>query len=380
MTISNAIVYRIAIDPSLHTAALLDEALQKLPFIECSPTQEKSSGWVPPRGEAHGPMLESIGGQWIARFMTETRSVPASAVKRAVEQRVKQIEETTGRKPGRKETKELKVDVVHALLPMAFPKLSAVSVWIDPVKNLLVLDTASVSRADDVVTDLVKALEGFAVSAITTAVAPASAMAGWLGSQEPPPGFTIDREVELRSTDESKAVVRYANHALDIAEVQQHIEEGKRPTRLAMTWDDRVSFELTEGMTIRKIAFLEGTGDGAAGGKKEDNFDADVAIATGELALLLDALFEALGGEAQFGAGASPATSAAEDKAADVDGELYKKAVQVVRDAGHASVSLLQRDLQIGYVQASGLLEALEAGSVVSPMSEDGKRQVLQAA
>jgi len=175
-------------------------------------------------------------------------------------------------------------------------------------------------------------------------------------------------------------VVRYGNHPLDIEEVQRHIEEGKRPTRLALTWDDRVSFELTEGMTIRKIAFLEGTGDGAPGGKKEDNFDADVAIATGELAGLVGALIEALGGEAQFAAGTSTgAVAQGETSAADKD-ELYDKAVLVVRGAGHVSVSLLQRDLHIGYNRAAGLLEAMEARRVVSPMSGDGKRQVLQAA
>ena len=120
------------------------------------------------------------------------------------------------------------------------------------------------------------------------------------GPQEPPAGFTIDRECELKATDESKAVVRYAKHPLDIDEVKQHIADGKRPTRLALTWDDRVSFELTHGLQIRKIVFLEGTDEGAGGGKKEDNFDADVAIATGELGQLVPALLDALGGEAAF--------------------------------------------------------------------------------
>ena len=127
-------------------------------------------------------------------------------------------------------------------------------------------------------------------------------MANWLLTQEPPAGFTIDRECELKASDDSKAVVRYAKHPLDIEEVQKHITDGKRPTRLALTWDDRVSFELTHGLLIRKITFLEGTGDGAAGGKKEDNFDADVAIATGELGQLVPALLDALGGEAAFSA------------------------------------------------------------------------------
>ena len=62
------IVYRIAQDwaPDLQAA---EEALAKAPFMECGATQEKSIGWVPPRGEAHGALVESIGGQWIARLM-----------------------------------------------------------------------------------------------------------------------------------------------------------------------------------------------------------------------------------------------------------------------------------------------------------------------
>ena len=81
-----------------------------------------------------------------------------------------------------------------------------------------------------------------------------------------------------------------------------------------MTWDDRVSFELTEGMQLRKIVFLEGTLDDAPGGGKEDNFDADAAIATGELGQLVPELIEALGGEMQLGTAAATPASAAQPK------------------------------------------------------------------
>lgn len=59
------------------------------------------------------------------------------------------------------------------------------------------------------------------------------------------------RETELKACDESKAVVRYARHPLDIDEVRQHIEHGKLPTRLAMTWEHRVSFVLAEASRLR---------------------------------------------------------------------------------------------------------------------------------
>mgnify|MGYP003580359492 CR=1 FL=1 len=68
------------------------------------------------------------------------------------------------------------------------------------------------------------------------------------------------------------------------------------------------------------MVFPEGTDKAAPGAdKKEDDFDADVAIATGELGQLLPALLEALGGEQESGApaladagaaAAAPATAA----------------------------------------------------------------------
>jgi recombination associated protein RdgC len=66
-----------------------------------------------------------------------------------------------------------------------------------------------------------------------------------------------------------------------------------------MTWNDHVSFVLTEALQLKKVAVLDVVfeGAGAAGDGKEDGFDTDVAIATGELRKLIPDLLDALGGE-----------------------------------------------------------------------------------
>ncbi|MFZ2121886.1 MAG: recombination-associated protein RdgC [Rhodoferax sp.] len=291
----NVIMYRIAPGWSL-SAGEVEARLQANPFVECGASQEKSIGWVAPRGAANGPLLEAVAGQWIFKLMTETRALPASVVNRKAQERVAQIEASTGRKPGKKETRDLKDDIRLELLPMAFTKQSSTRVWIDRDAQLLVTDAGSQARADELVTLLVQGLPGLALSLIDTQISPGAAMAEWLVSQEAPPGFSVDRECELKAADESKAVVRYARHRLDTDEVRQHIEGGKMPTRLALTWNDRVSFVLTEGLQLKKLAFLEGVLEGASPGK-DDGFDADVAIATGELQKALPELLEALGGE-----------------------------------------------------------------------------------
>jgi len=305
----NMIVYRIA--PHWQgELTRVEEALAKAPFMECGATQEKSLGWVPPRGEAHGPLVESVGGQWILRFMVESKVLPASVLARRVKEKAERIEQETGRKPGKKESRDLKDEAKLDLLPMAFTKQGSMWVWIDTAARLLVLDTASQGRADEVVTLLVEALPGLSVSLINTQTSPQAAMSHWLKEQEPPVGFTVDRECELKSATEEKAVVRYARHPLDIEEVQAHISAGKLPTRLALTWDDRVSFMLTEGLQIKKVSFLDAVFEGTQA--DDSGFDTDVAIATGELSRLIPDLIEALGGEAESGvASAAQAVSSA---------------------------------------------------------------------
>ena len=310
----NIIVYRMAPGWQADLTAL-EQALAKTPFQECGATQEKSSGWVPPRGDAHGPLAESVAGQWMLRFMTEAKMLPATVLARKVKEMAALIEQQSGRKPGKKETKELKDEAKLDLLPMAFTKQGSTWVWMDREAQLLVLDTGAQGRADEIVSLLVEQLPGLSLALLDTQTSPQAAMALWLKDQEPPAGFSVDRECELKAADESKSVVRYARHPLDIEEVQAHIQAGKLPTKLAMTWDDRVSFVLTEGLQLKKVAFLDTVFEGQ--GQDEGGFDADVAIATGELAKLIPDLIEALGGEGRTEMGGAVPQKPAQESGGD---------------------------------------------------------------
>lgn len=291
----NLLFFRTRTEGPLDVAQLSAD-LEAQRFVPCGPHEEKTIGWIEPRGHAHGPLLEQVAGQLILKLKMEAKSVPASVVMRKAKERAAQIEASTGRKPGKKELRELKEDVRLSLLPLAFSKESTVWVWLDPQAGCLALDAGSQARADEAITLLVKSLNGLNVAMVHTQTSPSAAMAEWLVSQEPPAGFSVDRDCELKAADESKAVVRYARHALDTDEVKQHVQQGKLPTRLAMTWEGRVSFMLTEGLQLKKLAFVEGVFDDSTA-SKEDRFDTDVAITTGELGRLLPDLVAALGGE-----------------------------------------------------------------------------------
>lgn len=267
-------------------------------FVPCGPTQEKSVGWVPPRGHEHGELVEYVGGEMIVKLMIETKSVPARTLREAVDKKAAEIEDATGRKPGRKERRNLQGELLLELLPHAFPKQTAVLCWIDRTNGLLVIDTTSQSKADEFVSALIKVVDGLTVSLLQTATTPQAAMTEWLLAADPegwPADLCIERECTLKATGDG-ATVKFAQHSLTNDDVRKHVTEGKLPTQLAMSWDGRVSFVLTEHLQLKKVQLLDGVMDAAGTDKGEDRFDADVVLTTGLLRPMLASLIDAMGG------------------------------------------------------------------------------------
>lgn len=276
------------------------DALEARGFVPCGASQEKSVGWVPPRGGEHDEYAPVIGGHTILKLTTEVKAVPGDVLARKVDEQVAHIEQTTGRKPGKKERREIKEDAKLALLPMAFAKRSSTLIWVNSKDGYIAIDASSQSKADEAITELIKTLDGLALQLVNPQQSPGASMAQWLTNPDNLPEiFSLDRQCELRALDESKARVKYANHSLDIEEIREHIAMGKMPVSLSLTWNDRVSFTLTEGMALKKLQFLDVVFEDTAskGDTAEDHFDADVAIATGELSKLVPDLIAALGGE-----------------------------------------------------------------------------------
>ena len=297
----------------------LEEALQSARFIPCGATQAESVGWVAPRGNKSTVLVEAVGNQVILRLCVERRPLPASAVKAEVDERVEKYKQETGReRVSAKIKKEFKEEAIQSLLPRAFTRRSSTTLWIDPVNKFLVIDSGSLSSADKVVSQLIETLSeipgsrpGLMTRPLQTAMAAGPAMAHWLASREAPVGFTVDCDCELKMPDDQKSTVRYSCHTLEIDEVAEHIAAGKIPTQLAMTWNDRVSFVLTDMAQVKKIKLLDIVLDGVQeNGKDDDGFDTDAAIVTGELSNLIADLLEALGGELSIDAAAPMPASA----------------------------------------------------------------------
>lgn len=281
------------------TSEALSQSLAKTGFRACSALERHAQGWVPPRGN-EGEFVVAHGAQMLITLGVEQKILPVSVVRQYAQERMTQIEESQGFKPGRAQAREIFDAVEAELLPRAFVKRRLTYIWIDPVGGWFVVDAASSGKADEVIEQLKISLGELPLKLVKTLQAPGTAMTQWLSLGDVPGSFTIDQDCELRSPGDNGGSVRYARHPLDSDEVRQHIAHGKVAGRLALTWNDRISLVLTEQMQIKRLAFLDVLKEQAeAAGEGDDAFLADFVIMSGELSHLLRDLVEVLGGEAE---------------------------------------------------------------------------------
>lgn len=296
MWFRNLQIYRLATDWNI-TAERLEEQLAGHVFRPCGSMDMQSRGWVQPHGG--GNLAYALNGQIMVALGVEQKLLPGAVVKQVAAERLTEIEQQQGYSPSRKQVREIRELVALELLPRAFARRRTTYAWIDPVRGWLCIDAASTSKADEVLELLNQCVTDLPLSPLRTERSPTAAMTEWLTTSEAPAGFSIDRDCELRSPLEENATVRYVRHPLDGEEIGKHIVAGKQPTRLALTWDDRISFVLTEKLEIKRLAFLDILKEEAEASAEtaDEQFDADFALMTGELSRLLPALVAALGGE-----------------------------------------------------------------------------------
>jgi recombination associated protein RdgC len=400
MFFKNAQIYRLPAGWAF-TAEQMIVALTPHAFTPATSNELLRQGWVAPLG---AELVHVVSRQWLLRLQTEKKLLPATVINQVTKARAAEMEEAQGFAPGKKAIKEIRERVADELLPRAFSVASTTNVWIDPVNGWLVVDAASPSKADEVIKLLLKAVDRMPLESLRVQRPPVGAMTEWLQSDEAPVGFTVDRDATMRATGESKAQVKYVRHTLEADDVRRHIAAGKQCTRLAMTWESKISFVLDESLAIKSIKVLDVLKETEASTRNDDErFDGDFMLMTGELAKLLADVVEALGGacegEAPVARPAEPAkgnepvreqrpvlslnervAQGLRDRGLTVvphediiplgDGgasdPLYDQAVSIVRAQRRASVSLVQRTLVIGYNRAARLIEAMAAKGVIT--------------
>ncbi len=298
MWFRNLSLYRFT-KPFELTPEELEEQLAARPSRPLGDLEPAFTGWTEPLGEEGAQLVHASGNCMMVCARKEEKILPAAAVRELLEERLAQIEEKEGRRPGAKARRELKENIIFEMMPRAFSKSSRQYAYIDHKHGWLVVDTASATRAEEVISLLRECLGSFPVVPLATEEAPVDAMTQWLKDGAAPSKLEIGDECELRDLVEDGGIVRVRREDLFSDEIQAHVRAGKRVMKLALTWRERVSFVLDEHLILRRLRFEDVVLDEAGESGAETHaqrFDADFALMTGEFSRFLPALFDLFGG------------------------------------------------------------------------------------
>ena len=298
MLFKNLISFRLMEKIKL-SAEELAEKLAGFKFMLCASQQSYSIGWSAPIGEN---LVHQANGFMMICLKKEERLLPATVINEMLQDRIDGIEESEGRTLGKKARAELKENLIFELLPRAFTFSNKIYAYIDTKNDLLVIDSASLSKAEDLLSELRKALGGLSAIPINTVEKPAFIMTNWLTHDSQPPEISIDNECELHLPTEGGSIARFKRHDLALPEIKNHLENGKQVVKSALTLNNRISFVLDSNFKISRLKFLElvqeKRSDEASNAKTEaERFDVDFIIMTAELSEFLNNLIEIFGGE-----------------------------------------------------------------------------------
>ncbi|RXZ45408.1 recombination-associated protein RdgC [Crenobacter cavernae] len=288
--------YRIEGD-AIADAQTLAEALAKRPFHPCGGLDWSSVGWISP-APGTGEFIFSARDAWLVALKREEKVLPGAVVRDFVDARVTEIEDKELRKVGRKEKQALKEQVTDDLLPRAFTKTGRTTAYFDNARGWLMVDTGTASRAETLISEIREGIAGFPARLPKTELSPSTAMTSWLADGVVGNGFELDSECELKAPGDNGAVVRVTRMDLTSDEIRQHIANGKQVTRLGLTWNEKISFVLTDSLQLKRIQFLDVLQEEAsqAGDDMAALFEATFILMSAELGELVDALVEQLGG------------------------------------------------------------------------------------
>ncbi len=276
-------------------------------FTPCSKFEKSRLGWVSPLGDAAplsgdenvAPMLTHVVGNFIMMCaQKQDRILPASVVRQETEEKVTEIEHRQARKIFRKEKRQIQDDVYATLLPRAFTKNQQTHMFISVKDNLLVVDSASASHAEEVVNLLRDSLTSVPVALPQVRTSPTVIMTRWLRDKAPSDHFSLLEDVVLHNPLDSNNVVRCASQDLTGDEIAAHLEAGKAVKSLGVSWNHVIHCVINDDLSIKRLRFevIEEEQFTAGEVTPAQKFDQDFALMTLELTAFFESLFGAFGG------------------------------------------------------------------------------------
>jgi len=290
----NAKIYRLQAPFELDQIAL-HERLGERRFRGCGPVETASMGWTAPLGPKAEMLVHAVGGVYLVAMRRQERLLPGSVVSEAVADRVADIEQSEMREVGRRERSQLREDLLVEMLPRAFTRSRLVRAYIDAGEGWVVVDAASDKAAEEVIALLRESLGSFPVKPLAPGVAPSDRLSSWILSGQVADGMVLEDSCVLQDAEDARSTVRCRGQDLSAPEVRNHLDSGKRATSVGVLWQERLSFLLSEDLTLKRLRFSDDAVEEIDTGEADDEgavLDAELALLSLELRALLSRLSE----------------------------------------------------------------------------------------
>jgi len=282
-------------DSSAYSVEQFSEKLSALLFTPCLPSWPSSIGWISVVDEEGAPLCRAFNGYMMFCLQMEEKILPSSVIRQALSDKVKQIELTQSRKVWSKEKLALKDEITMTLLPRAFSKLSRIYAYIDTKNQWLVLGTNNLKKTEQFMSLFKKSISEQVHPFELKKLAPL--MTSWLKEQSYPDSFSIEKACVLQDPNQQNRIIRCQYQDLFATGIQSLIKEGCQAKQLALLWQDRLHFSLSDTFMLHGIKFHEELLSESSDLEietKQQQFDADFLIMTETFSLFLKELLDLL--------------------------------------------------------------------------------------
>lgn len=273
----------------------LDGCLSNAQFTPPNGLDWYSEGFAVPT-PFDGMLVYNAGGHYLISLKREKKVLTAGMINKVLDEKVEQIQKAEARNVGRREKQELKEQITDDLLPRALTCSSRNHAIL--TDGWLLVDSATPSRAENLLTNLREALGGLEVKLPATKQSPSGLMTEWLLNGEAQGRFEFDFDVTLIGNGDVVPRVKISKKDINDDDVVQHARNGLRVAEMGLVWREQIAFVLTENLTLKRVKYLDVLQENAD--RQTDNA-ADLAYAsqiimTESLTAMLNELVKHLGG------------------------------------------------------------------------------------
>lgn len=267
MLFKNLTVYNLKENPDLTD---LEEKIAAKIFVDAGINDPWKVGFTNP-SQHEGLYLEAKDYILFA-IQIEDKVIPASLVDKMVNEQAKQWELRTKDKARAKVRKQLKEDIMHDLKRRALSKFEKIHGYLDLEGGLLVVDTASPTKAETFCTQLRSALGSLKIELMQSSHN--NLLTRLLKPIESHP-LELSRFVEVGSSallkDRSEAgKIKLSEEDLYGDTIQDIIGETHRVIELNMRWRQELKFTLTDNMVFKSVKPMTLLSESFDGAREED--------------------------------------------------------------------------------------------------------------